>query len=35
MFVVSGGEKTIEIIKSELLKVSQNNNRRDSHVYKC
>ena len=35
IFVVSGREKIIKIIKSALLKVSQNNNRRDSHVYKC
>ena len=35
IFLVSGREQIIKIIKSALLKVSQNNNRRDSHVYKC
>ena len=35
IFVVSVEEKIIKIIKSALLKVSQNNNRRDSRVYKC
>ena len=27
--------KIIKVIKNALLKVSQDNNRRDSHVYKC
>ena len=35
IFVVSGREKMIKIIKSALLKDSQNNNHRDSLVYKC
>ena len=35
IFVVSVEEKIIKIIKSALLKVSQNNNRRDSRIYKC
>ena len=33
--MVSGREKIIKIIKSALLRVSQSNKLRNSHVYKC
>ena len=35
IFVVSRRKNRIKIIKSALLRVSQNNKLRNSHVYKC